>query len=89
MVKLVAELISILKRVCWGGTAVGPPERSPLLTSSSSQQTSYTHTDELGVSQITVAYSRPKNAKDLPSKAKLHKGKQKEVSIYYGGAPGT
>ena len=32
--------------------------------------------DELGVSQITVAYSRPKNIKDLPSKAKLHQAKK-------------
>ena len=31
----------------WGGTAVRPLERSPLLTSSSSRQTSYTHTHTL------------------------------------------
>ena len=41
--------------------------------------------DELGVSQITVAYSRPKNVKYLLSKAKLHQAKGKEVSIYYWG----
>ena len=41
--------------------------------------------DELGVSQITVAYSRPKNVKDLVSKAELHQAKGKEISIYYGG----
>ena len=43
--------------------------------------------DELGISQITVAYSRPKNIKDLLSKAKLHQAKGKEVSTYYGGQP--
>merc|ERR1711966_82896 len=45
--------------------------------------------DELSVSQITVAYSRPKNIRDLLSKAKLHQAKGKEVSIYYGGRPTT
>ena len=44
--------------------------------------------DELGVSQITLAYSRPKSVKDLLSKAKLHQAKGKEASIYNGGAPG-
>ena len=33
--------------------------------------------DELSVSQITVAYSRPKKIKDLLSKAKIHQGKGK------------
>ena len=43
---------------------------------------------ELGISQTTVAYSRPKNIKDLLSKAKLHQAEGKEVSVYYsGGAP--
>ena len=43
---------------------------------------------ELNISQTTVAYSRPKNIKDLLSKAKLHQAKGKEVSIYYtGGQP--
>ena len=39
--------------------------------------------DELDVFQITVAYSRPQNMKDLLSKAKLHEAKGKEVSTYY------
>ena len=33
--------------------------------------------DEMGISQITVAYSRPQNIKDLLSKAKLHQSKGK------------
>ena len=45
--------------------------------------------DELGVSQITVAYYRPENIKDLLSKAKLHQAKGKEVSTYYGMRPTT
>jgi len=36
-------------------------------------------------SQITVAYSRPKNIKDLLSKAKLHQAEGKDVSVYYSG----
>ena len=40
---------------------------------------------ELNVTQTTVAYSRPKNLKDLLSKAKLHQEKGKEVSTYYTG----
>ena len=40
---------------------------------------------ELGISQTTAAYSRPKNIKDLLSKAKLHQAEGKEVSVYYSG----
>ena len=43
---------------------------------------------ELGISQTTVAYSRPKIIKDLLSNAKLHQVEGMEVSVYYsGGAP--
>jgi len=42
---------------------------------------------ELGISQTTVAYSRPKNIRDLLSKAKLHQADGKEVSKYYSGGP--
>ena len=63
--KLVAKLISILKRVLWGGTAVGPLERSPLLTSSSSQQTSYTHNDFERYFKRLFG-NRPKTKSNLP-----------------------
>ena len=43
--------------------------------------------EDLQISQTTVAYSRPKNVKDLLSKAKLHQAKGKEVSVYYSGEP--
>ena len=43
--------------------------------------------EDLQISQTTVAYSRPKNVKDLLSKAKLHQAKGKEVSVYYSGGP--
>ena len=41
--------------------------------------------EKLGINQVTVAYSRPKNLKDLLSKAKLHQAKGQEVSAYYSG----
>ena len=43
--------------------------------------------EDLQISQTTVAYSRPKNIKDLFSKAKLHQAKGKEISVYYSGGP--
>ena len=57
LMKLVTHLISVLKRVLWGETAVGPLKRSQSLTSSSSRQTSYTHTiAEIIMRHIAVAY---------------------------------
>ena len=40
---------------------------------------------ELGITQTTIAYSRPKNIKDLVTKAKLHQAPGKPVSKYYSG----
>ena len=43
--------------------------------------------EEINISQTTVSYSRPKDVKDLLSKAKLHQAKGKEVSVYYSEGP--
>ena len=39
----------------------------------------------IGIKHFTVAYSRPKNIKDLVTKAKLHMAPGKEASKYYLG----
>ena len=39
----------------------------------------------IGIKDFTVAYSRPKNIKDLVTKAKLHMAPGKEASKYYMG----
>ena len=38
-----------------------------------------------GITQVTTCYSRPKNIKDLVTKAKLHQASGKEASKYYSG----
>ena len=40
---------------------------------------------KIGIDNFTVAYSRPKNIKDLVSKSKLHMAPGKEASKYYMG----
>ena len=40
---------------------------------------------KLGIKQLTIAYSRPKNIKDTITKAKLHQAKGREASKYYSG----
>lgn len=44
---------------------------------------------ELNITQATIAYSRPKNIKDLVTKAKLHQAPGKPVSKYYSGELST
>ena len=44
---------------------------------------------EIGITQVTLAYSRAKNIKDLVTKAKLHQPPGKEASKYYWGEPAT
>ena len=39
----------------------------------------------LGIKQLTIAYSRPKNIKDTITKAKLHQAPGREASKYYSG----
>ena len=39
----------------------------------------------LGIDQVTVAYSRPKNIKDMVTKAKLHQAEGREASKFYSG----
>jgi len=39
----------------------------------------------LGIKQLTIAYSRPKNIKDTITKAKLHQAPGHEASKYYSG----
>ena len=39
----------------------------------------------IGIKDFTIAYSRPKNIKDLVTKAKLHMAPGKEASKYYTG----
>lgn len=39
----------------------------------------------LGIKQLTIAYSRPRNVKDLLTRAKLHQAPGKPVSKYYSG----
>ena len=41
--------------------------------------------DRLGIQQLTIAYSRPKNIKDTITKAKLHQAPGFEASKYYSG----
>ena len=41
--------------------------------------------DRLGIQQLTIAYSRPKNIKDTITKAKLHQAPGFEASKYYLG----
>ena len=40
---------------------------------------------KLGIKQLTIAYSRPKNIKDTITKAKLHQAQGREASKYYSG----
>ena len=45
---------------------------------------------KLGIQNLTIAYSRSKNIKDLVTKAKLHQAPGKEASKFYvGGLPLT
>ena len=39
----------------------------------------------IGIKDFTIAYSHPKNIKDLVTKAKLHMAPGKETSKYYAG----
>jgi len=39
----------------------------------------------MGIKQLTIAYSRPKNIKDTITKAKLHQATSHEASKYYSG----
>ena len=41
--------------------------------------------EKIGIHYFTIAYSRPKNIKDLVSKSKLHMAPGKEASKYYSG----
>jgi len=41
--------------------------------------------EKIGIRDFTIAYSRPKNIKDLVSKSKLHMAPGKEASKYYTG----
>ena len=41
--------------------------------------------DALGIKQITIAYSRPKNLKDVLTKAKLYQVPGREASKFYSG----
>ena len=41
--------------------------------------------ESIGITQFTVAFSRPKNIKDYVTKAKLHMAPGKEASKYYTG----
>ena len=41
--------------------------------------------ESLGITQMTTAYSRAKNIRDLVTKAKLHQAPGKEASKYYSG----
>jgi len=41
--------------------------------------------ESIGITQFTVAFSRPKNIKDYVTKAKLHMAPGKEASKYYSG----
>ena len=41
--------------------------------------------DALGIKQTTIAYSRPKNLKDVLTKAKLHQAPGREASKFYSG----
>ena len=40
---------------------------------------------KIGIDNFTIAYSRPKNIKDLVTKSKLHMAPGKEASKYYMG----
>ena len=41
--------------------------------------------DVLDIKQTTIAYSRPKNLKDVLTKAKLHQAPGREASKFYSG----
>ena len=41
--------------------------------------------EHLNIEQVTIVYSRPKNLKNLLTKAKLHQVPGKEASKYYIG----
>ena len=41
--------------------------------------------DALGIKQTTIAYSRPKNLKDVLTKAKLYQAPGREASKFYSG----
>jgi len=41
--------------------------------------------ESIGITQFTVAFSRPKNIKDYVTKTKLHMAPGKEASKYYTG----
>ena len=41
---------------------------------------------EIEITRVTLAYSQPKNIKDLITKAKLHQPPGKETSKYYAGS---
>ena len=43
--------------------------------------------EELGINQLTIAYSRSMNLQELLTKAKLHQAPGLEVSTYMGGQP--
>ena len=41
--------------------------------------------EKIGIKNFTIAYSRPKNIKDLITRAKLHMTPGKEASKYFSG----